>query len=84
MIRDSNIIQWKYTDDERPQGCCYDCRTPYHAFQDMIIPDKYWDKINPTYHDGAGLLCPTCIINRLHMLGLWYDTLQICEVIEDD
>jgi hypothetical protein len=40
----------------------------------MIIPDEIWEKINPTYHKGAGLLCLTCMANRLNHLGLWYET----------
>jgi hypothetical protein len=44
----------------------------YGEFPDMTISDEYWEKINPTEHKGAGLLCPTCIANRLNYLGLWY------------
>jgi len=69
--------QWKYQDDERPNGCCYDCRMKYSTFPDMIIPDVLWEKINPTYHKGAGILCPTCIANRLNYLGLWYGVVKI-------
>lgn len=64
--------KWIYNDSERPYGCCYDCRMKYSEFPDMTISDEYWEKINPTEHKGAGLLCPTCIINRLNYLGLWY------------
>lgn len=64
--------KWKYNDNERPEGCCYDCRMKYGEFPDMTINDEYWEKINPTEHKGAGLLCPTCIANRLNYLGLWY------------
>jgi len=65
-------FKWIYLDKERPEGCCYDCRMKYGDFPDMIIPDELWEKINPTHVDGAGLLCPTCIANRLDYLGLWY------------
>ena len=64
--------QWKYHDHERPQGQCYDCGIKYSDFPDMVIPDELWEKINPTYHEEAGLLCPTCIANRLDYLGEWY------------
>ena len=64
--------KWKYKDKERPQGCCYDCRISYNEFPDMIIPDELWELINPTYHNDAGLLCPTCIANRLDYINKWY------------
>lgn len=64
--------KWKYNDYERPSGCCYDCRMKYDEFPDMVIPDEIWESINPTFHDGAGLLCPTCSANRLNYLGKWY------------
>jgi hypothetical protein len=70
--------QWKYKDNERPKGCCYDCGLKYGEFPDMIIPDDLWKLINPTHHEGAGLLCPTCIANRLDYLDKWYD-LKIIE-----
>lgn len=65
--------KWTYNDNERPNGCCYDCMIKYGEFVDMSIPNDLWEKINPTIHEEAGLLCPTCISNRLHYLGLWYD-----------
>jgi hypothetical protein len=64
--------KWRYSDDERPQGCCYDCRLKYSEFPDMIIDDELWEMINPTIHKGAGILCPTCIANRLNHLGKWH------------
>jgi hypothetical protein len=63
---------WKHPKNERPQGCCYDCKMPYHDFPDMVIDDDLWELISPTYWQGAGLLCPTCMANRLNHLGLWY------------
>lgn len=65
--------KWKYEDNERPQGCCYDCRMKYGEFHDMVVPNKLWEKINPTIHIGAGLLCPTCIANRLNYIDCWYN-----------
>lgn len=71
-------IKWKYQEHERPKGKCYDCKEPYASFPDMIIPDHLWEKINPTYYEGAGILCPTCICKRLDELGLLYN-LEIVE-----
>lgn len=64
--------KWKYKDHERPQGCCYDCGMKYTEFPDMMVPDDLWEKINPTYCRGAGLLCPTCIAKRLYFANEWY------------
>ena len=64
--------KWKYRDNEKPQGCCYDCRMKYSEFPDMIIPNELWELINPTEQEGSGLLCPTCISNRLDYLNKWY------------
>lgn len=55
----------KYKDDERPANCCYDCKISYGSFPDLTISDDLWEQINPTYHKGAGLLCPTCTAKRL-------------------
>lgn len=65
--------KWAYNDEERPKECCYDCGKPYGAYPDLSLPDWLWELINPTYHKGCGLLCPTCIANRLDYLNLWYD-----------
>lgn len=56
----------KYKDDERSYGKCYDCGLKYNsdAWCDVIVPDEVWEKINPTFHEGAGLLCFNCIANR--------------------
>lgn len=66
------MVNKKYSDEERPIGIgkCLDCLIPYNSFPDMSIPDELWEKINPTYHEGAGLLCPTCIAKRLDELSL--------------
>lgn len=34
---ESYRYKWKYKDEEKPQGCCYDCRIKYSEFPDMII-----------------------------------------------
>lgn len=74
MIKKEYPYKWRYKDEERPQGCCYDCRLEYEKFPDMIIPAGLWERINPTEHEGAGLLCPTCIARRLDYIGVWYET----------
>jgi|SaaInlStandDraft_4_1057021.scaffolds.fasta_scaffold59388_2 hypothetical protein len=60
----------KYKDHNRPKGMCYDCKLKYGTFPDMTIDNNLWEQINPTYHKGAGILCPTCISIRLKELGV--------------
>jgi hypothetical protein len=64
---------WKHPKGERPHAVCYDCKMHYEEFSDMVIDDDLWEEISPTYWKGAGLLCPTCIANRLDFIGKWYD-----------
>lgn len=74
--------KWRYEDKDRPRkngrkngrllAVCYDCGLPYGSFPDMVIPDELWEEINPTCWQGAGILCPTCIANRLDYIGKWY------------
>jgi hypothetical protein len=71
--------KWRYSDNERPgwrhgqpvEAMCYDCRTPYYAMVDVVIPNKLWEKINPTKHKSAGILCSNCIFERLHQIGVY-------------
>ena len=65
---------WKHPDNERPYAKCYDCGMDYEDMQDMVVSDDVWEEINPTYHKGAGILCPTCIANRLNHIDKWYKT----------
>ena len=68
----------KYNDNERPKGCCYDCSLPYGSFPcDMIIQPVLWELINPTYHKGAGLLCPNCMCARIMNLNLGVTVLNV-------
>lgn len=62
----------KYKDTEKPKGKCYDCKEKYgsNRFPDLIIPNDIWDIISPSYHKGAGLLCPNCINARLEEANL--------------
>lgn len=50
---------------------CYDCKRPYTAasFPDLVIEDWAWKRISPT-GDAGGLLCPCCILERLHIEGI--------------
>ena len=66
---DGSTRQWIYSDEERPEGVCYDCRQP--IILDLIVPNSVWVLLNPTHHDGAGLLCSGCIRLRLADLGLY-------------
>ena len=56
----------RYKDEDRPHGKCYDCGLDYNDFVcDMNIQNGLWEMINPTFHYGAGFLCPNCICQRL-------------------
>lgn len=51
---------------------CEDCDRPYgeeHGFPDLIIPFDAWKRISPS-GDEAGLLCPSCICQRLYKAGI--------------
>ena len=51
---------------------CHDCHRPYgheHGFPDLIIPFWAWKEISPSGDEG-GLLCPSCICERLHKAGI--------------
>ncbi|MEN0652434.1 MULTISPECIES: hypothetical protein [Hyphobacterium] len=51
---------------------CYDCQRPYgteHGFPDLVIESWAWRSISPTGDDG-GLLCPSCICQRLAAQGI--------------
>lgn len=63
----------RYTDEERPKSAqCYDCGLPYDSPEwiEAVISNHTWEMINPTYHQGAGLLCITCMARRLHEIGM--------------
>lgn len=65
-------MKHKYPDSEQPSEQCYDCGLKYDdpAWVDVLIPDEIWETINPTYHEGAGLLCFNCIARRCAAAGL--------------
>lgn len=55
-----------------PSVGCAGCGRPYgdvHGFPDMLIPDDVWRQISPDGDEG-GLLCPSCICERVEALGL--------------
>jgi hypothetical protein len=53
------------------EGGCDDCGRPYASggFPDLIITKDAWQRISSTGDDG-GLLCPSCICQRLHDAGM--------------
>lgn len=52
-------------------SCCEDCNRPYSSggFPDLIIPFAAWKQIS-TNGDDSGLLCPSCICQRLNDKGI--------------
>jgi uncharacterized protein (DUF983 family) len=70
VARSGEFRYWRHF--IRPKAICYDCETPYGEgpFGDLVLPNEIWEKINPTYHKGAGLLCPNCIFERLAAIGV--------------
>lgn len=51
---------------------CQGCHRAYgdeHGFPDFIIPYDAWRQISPTKDDG-GMLCPSCICQRLQEKGI--------------
>ncbi len=83
MIGDK-LYKWKYNNDERPRkkngelsACCYDCGVEYGTTPDVSVPNEIWEKINPTYYIGAGILCPSCITIRLCAIGAGETYLKI-------
>jgi hypothetical protein len=51
---------------------CEDCGRPYGdetGFPDLIIPLWAWKRISTT-GDESGLLCPGCLIARVHAAGI--------------
>lgn len=51
---------------------CQGCQQPFYA--DLIVPDDVWTKISPVPVNGyksGGLLCPTCIMERITTQGIW-------------
>lgn len=74
--KQSYKYKWRYTEEERAPDSycrCYDCGMPYGEFPDMVIPNDLWELITPSPHKEGGLLCPTCIANRLDYLDKWYE-----------
>ena len=52
-------------------GCtCQGCGLRYRG--DLLVSDVVWEKIKPEGKpDGAGLLCPSCIMRRIVERGIW-------------
>lgn len=52
-------------------GCkCQSCSRYYRA--DLLVDDVIWEQIKPEGKaEGAGLLCPTCMLERIVDYRLW-------------
>jgi len=47
---------------------CQQCGKNYRI--DLILPDDIWEKIKPDNKpEGGGLLCGSCIMYKLELLG---------------
>jgi hypothetical protein len=58
--------------DGNGKAFCDLCGRQYgdeYGFPDLIITKNAWHRISPTGDDG-GLLCPSCICQRLHEVGM--------------
>ena len=64
--------KWKYDEGDRSTGVCMDCGKYYGGagWVDAVVPDAYWELINPTNDKGCGLLCFNCMAMRFEFLGL--------------
>jgi len=71
---DGRWRKWRYTDEERQwdkYARCYDCGKAYDEYWgDCLVSNEVWERINPTYHARAGLLCTACMHARLRALHL--------------
>ena len=69
---DGTMRQWRYTEEEKPvtDASCYDCGLAYEYAGDLVLPDNVWRRISPRMDSDAGILCPNCILQRLHFLGI--------------
>lgn len=66
---DGTVRPWHYSEDRPLDAACYDCARPYAVIGDCSIAHDVWAKIAPTPH-GGGVLCPNCMLERLHVLRL--------------
>lgn len=57
---------------------CQSCGKQYHI--DVGVPDEIWERIKPHGKaEGAGLLCGSCIMERLETMGSYgfYELVKI-------
>lgn len=48
-------------------GCiCHSCGDPYEV--DVLVPDPVWRDVYRAANDGSGLLCGSCIMQRIEAL----------------
>ena len=62
---------------------CYDCGLKYgsDAWIEAIIPDKIWARIRPEKDETSktgGILCISCIVRRLNILGYKNVPIWLC------
>lgn len=69
MLKFTDLQEYKNASRINGNLCCVDCKREYSTFQDLFVPYDIWEQINPSPIKEGGILCPTCIINRLHKLG---------------
>lgn len=64
--------------DKTSPAYCFDCWLLYadDVWVDVTIPDDIWRRISPS-HDEDGLLCFTCINDRLVKLGYQQGTVPV-------
>lgn len=61
------------------EAACFDCGLVYASskWADVVVPDEYWEMINPSEDSGCGLLCFNCMVGRFEALGLQNVPFQI-------
>lgn len=61
---------------------CHHCGSEFSM--DLVAPDDLWEKIKPEGKpEGAGLLCPTCIVKRVEALHK-HSAYQLCHIDSTD
>ena len=70
MLHANEQGMWDEAKPKKKKVSCSDCGRPYgkKGWIEAIIPDKIWIKISPT-GDIDGILCISCISDRLEALG---------------
>lgn len=66
---DGSVRPWHVAEPRSLDASCCDCARPYSAIGDCSVAYEIWRQIAPTPH-GGGVLCPNCMLERLHVLNL--------------